>query len=201
MRRRRHRTLQGVLDLRSAHALALADVERVEVVTSHQALLPLLHARPQTGLEAKFSLQYGVAAALLDGQVGLASFTDVAVRRAEAQAFLPHVVAREAVGATLPRWVDLTLWLKAGRALSLRVEHLRGSGSAQLTSDELRVKTADCLRHGGSTVTADALMLILRLPGATPVRNALAPLAAVNALGCLGGDPASPRLQAAAGLE
>ena len=178
-----HRTLQGVLDLRSAHALALADVERVEVVTSHQALLPLLHARPQTGLEAKFSLQYGVAAALLDGQVGLASFTDAAVQRPEAQAFLPQVVAREATGTTLPRWAELALWLKAGPVLSLRVEQLRGSGSAPLTSEELGVKTAVCLRHGASAVTADALMQILRLPGATPVRQTLAPLAAASASG------------------
>ena len=34
---------------------------------------------PQTGLEGKFSMEYVVAAALADGEVTLASFTDEAV--------------------------------------------------------------------------------------------------------------------------
>jgi 2-methylcitrate dehydratase PrpD len=46
---------------------------------------PLIHHRPDTGLQGKFSLEYGAAAALLDGYPGFASFTDAAVRRPAAR--------------------------------------------------------------------------------------------------------------------
>ena len=52
------------------------------------ALAPLIHAAPTTGLEGKFSLQYAVAATLLDGRPGIESFTDDAVARPAAQALL-----------------------------------------------------------------------------------------------------------------
>ena len=44
---------------------------------------PLIHDRPVTGLQGKFSLRHGVAAALLDEHPGFAAFTDagVGVRR------------------------------------------------------------------------------------------------------------------------
>ena len=45
-----------------------------------RTLTPLIHHRPDTGLQGKFSLEYAAAAALLDGYPGFASFTDDAVR-------------------------------------------------------------------------------------------------------------------------
>ena len=53
-----------------------ARVERVVVRTPQSALAPLIHAAPKTGLEGKFSLQYAVAATLLDGRPGMTSFAD-----------------------------------------------------------------------------------------------------------------------------
>ncbi len=47
--------------------------------------MPLIHHRPDTGLEGKFSLEYAAAAALLDRYPGFASFTDDAVRRPDAR--------------------------------------------------------------------------------------------------------------------
>ncbi|HLI38925.1 MAG TPA: MmgE/PrpD family protein, partial [Streptosporangiaceae bacterium] len=61
------------------------EVVRVRVATPESATRPLIHDRPRTGLEGKFSMPYAVAAALLDGYPGLASFTDTAVSRPAAQ--------------------------------------------------------------------------------------------------------------------
>ena len=52
--------------------------------TPEAAVKPLIHHRPVTGLQAKFSLEYAAAAALLDSYPGFASFTDDAVRRPDA---------------------------------------------------------------------------------------------------------------------
>jgi 2-methylcitrate dehydratase PrpD len=59
-------------------------VHRIVVRTPAASLAPLIHHSPQTGLEGKFSLEYGIAAALLDGTPGLDSFSDDAVLRPEA---------------------------------------------------------------------------------------------------------------------
>ena len=64
--------------------LPTADIRRITVRTPAASLAPLIHHSPETGLEGKFSLEYGIAAALLDGNPGFESFSDAAVRRADA---------------------------------------------------------------------------------------------------------------------
>ena len=65
--------------------MAAADVRRIAVRTLAGPVTPLIHHRPETGLQGKFSLEYGLAAALLDRYPGRDSFTDAAVRRPEAR--------------------------------------------------------------------------------------------------------------------
>jgi 2-methylcitrate dehydratase PrpD len=74
----------------ATRALA-ARPERFRVTTPESSVQPLIHGRPRTGLEGKFSLEYGIAAALLDGAPGLGSFTDAAVARPEAQALIERI--------------------------------------------------------------------------------------------------------------
>jgi 2-methylcitrate dehydratase PrpD len=67
-------------------ALAELDVDpgtvrRIVLRTPEATVVPLIHHRPETGLEGKFSLEYAAAAALLDHYPVFASFTDEAVRR------------------------------------------------------------------------------------------------------------------------
>ena len=45
-------------------------VQRITVRTLAGTVTPLIHHRPETGLQGKFSLEYGLAAALLDGYPG-----------------------------------------------------------------------------------------------------------------------------------
>lgn len=152
-----HRVLDGLLDLRRENGLTLSAVERVDVLASAQAFAPLLHTRPQTGLEGKFSLQYAVAAALADGEVTLRSFTDEGVRRPAVQAFFPKVTGTEAAGGLLPRWVEITVTLRDGRCLMRRVDTLRGSANEPLSDAALAEKVNDCFAWGGG---ADAQCFI-----------------------------------------
>ncbi len=66
-------------------------VHRIGVRTPAASLAPLIHSSPRTGLEGKFSLEYGIAAALLDGHPGFDSFSDDAVRRPEAARLMKAV--------------------------------------------------------------------------------------------------------------
>jgi len=170
-----HRTLDGVLDLRAEHGLTLADVGAVHVRTSAGALTPLIHARPQTGLEAKFSMQYAVTGALLDGAVLLSSFTDEAVRRPQAQAFFAQVTTDDRTDSpTFPRWAEIDLALRNGSRLQRRVDLLRGSAQAPLSLEELRTKVQDCLVWGGAGTDVDRLFDASLSIHRIPVRRWLA---------------------------
>lgn len=150
-----HRALDGLLDLRQEQGLVLANVDRVEIETSPGALVPLIHHRPTTGLQAKFSLEYAVAASLLDGKIGLATFTDESVQRHEIQAFLPRVNGRSAPGDSLfPRWTIVRIHTNNGSCIERKIDVLRGSAAQPLTDDELIVKAKDC--YGWASLHTDA---------------------------------------------
>ena len=144
-----HRTLDGVLAMRTEHGLTLDKVDSIEIVTNAMGLEPLTYSDPHTELEAKFSMEYNVAAALLDGSVRLVSFTDEMVNRPAIRAFLPRIKKQEASGAVLPRWAEINLRLKNGTLLEQRVTSSRGDAQDPLTDDDLIAKTEDCFSFGG----------------------------------------------------
>jgi 2-methylcitrate dehydratase PrpD len=162
--------------------LRLDQVASVQVRASAGALTPLIHHRPRTGLEAKFSMEYAVVAALLDGRVDLSSFTDGSVQRPEAQAALERVQSGSADdGAVFPRWSEIEVVLRDGRRFQRRIALLRGSAQAPLTDAELRAKIDDCLAWGKVVADADALFhhamhlesttVRALLDGASPLRS------------------------------
>ncbi len=63
----------------------------IHVRTPESSVTPLIHARPRTGLEGKFSLAYGIAAALLDDAPGFDAFSDAGVARPEARALMDRL--------------------------------------------------------------------------------------------------------------
>lgn len=144
-----HRTIDGILDIREAHGLLLGDVDRIEVTSNFRATVPLIYPAPQTGLEAKFSMQYAVAAALSDGYVRLSSFTDDKVRRADIQAFFPRITVQEDDGPAFPRWNRIVLHTTNGRRLEKRVSTLRGGPDSPLTDEQLLEKAQDCFSFVG----------------------------------------------------
>jgi 2-methylcitrate dehydratase PrpD len=147
-----HRAADGVLELIGAHGIRADDVEAVNVVVPVGGRQPLIHDRPETGLEGKFSMPYVMAAAILDRRLVLDSFTDAAVRRPEAQALLKKVTTLEdpamadAWNPTAQGHVVVTV-RAAGREHTRRVDHPRGSREVPLRHDELIDKFRDCARR------------------------------------------------------
>jgi 2-methylcitrate dehydratase PrpD len=186
-----HRAADAVLDLRAEHGLTDPDrVEAVRVTVPVGGVAPLIHDRPETGLEGKFSMQYVLAAALLDGRVGLDAFEDAAVRRPEARALLPRVTVHEdpgIAGGANPieeGHVDVELRLRGGATLNRRVLHPRGSPADPLRPEELAAKFRDCaaaaLGAGQAGAALDRLMRMEREPDVRGLVAALAPGAAVR---------------------
>jgi 2-methylcitrate dehydratase PrpD len=145
-----HRALDGILALVQQHQLSAADVVAVECLVGRPTIEVLIHSRPQTGLEGKFSMQYCLAAALLDKRIGLLSFSDEKVRRPAAQQLFERVTMRlhpeaqdkSTNGEELP--VTVTVTLRDGRTLSAPIPHAKGHPANPLTAIALQDKFEDC---------------------------------------------------------
>jgi 2-methylcitrate dehydratase PrpD len=180
-----HRAADGVLDLVRAHELRAADVAGVDVVVPPGGLAAVTRDRPRTGLEGKFSLPYVVAAAILDGRVGLDTFTDEMVRRPEAQALLRAVrpVEDPAIpvefNAIEEGYVTVTIRRRAGGALERRVDYPRGAPQNPLRREELHDKFRDCARRVLPREQSEHALALLRsletLPRLDPLVAALVP--------------------------
>src|SRR5687767_12241388 len=69
-----HPSLDLMLDVRRQHGFTAGDVERIDIDVDSITLTGLVYDRPATELDAKFSMPFCVAAAVVDGQVGLETF-------------------------------------------------------------------------------------------------------------------------------
>ncbi|MBV9192627.1 MAG: MmgE/PrpD family protein [Solirubrobacterales bacterium] len=121
-------------------------VRRIAVKTPACSLAPLIHHRPRTGLEGKFSLEYGVAAALLDGRPGIESFSDEAVRRAEAARLVEAVETVATAGGEdlLSGEIELEVTLADGSRAATTLALPPGAPDRPPTDEELRTKLELC---------------------------------------------------------
>jgi 2-methylcitrate dehydratase PrpD len=134
------RPIAAVVDLLPIDA---SQVRAVQVDAPGSAFVPLIHPRPGTGLESKFSLEYAIAATLLDGPPGLGSFTDAAVARREAGALVARVRSTQTApgDGLLDGELRVTVALSDGTSVCSAVRRPPGYPP---TADELRRKAEDC---------------------------------------------------------
>lgn len=163
-----HRALDAIFRLRKEHGIAVDDVVSIECFTTIGTIGDLIHHCPQTALEAKWSMEYCMAAALLDGKLGLSDLTDAMVQRPEAQAFFEKVTLTTIEGApntsaAVFEYPDtLVVKLKDGRELSEEVQLPPGHGrnTRKVTWDDMAVKFRDC---AGAQLSDDRIERVLEL--------------------------------------
>ena len=131
-----------------ARAVDPAAVRRIVLRTPEATVVPLIHHRPQDGLQGKFSLEYAAAAALLDEYAGFGSFTDEAVRRDEARRLVCLVETKLDPGGSwlLDGELEAEIHTADGTVLRTRQQFPPGSPARPPTPDQLRAKLADCVR-------------------------------------------------------
>ncbi len=178
-----HRVIDGVLDLVKAHDIKAPDVERVEATIGVPQAGMLRNHAPVTGLEAKFSLEFGVASSLVARKVGLAELTDEFVNQ-------PQV--REAMTRLSISTVDTRCPFEPGFAMNDRVvvrlkdgrkfdsgdiRFARGNAKIPMRDEDLRLKFMDC---ASGVQYLDAATLFDRLSHLDSLAN-VAELVAVRA--------------------
>jgi len=121
-------------------------VRAIHVTTPEASVRPLIHARPTTGLEAKFSLEYAIASALVDDRPGFASFTDEAVRRPEVQRLVKLVSTTLTPGGIglLGGEVAVSIQLDDHQVIDAHLAVPFGAPQRPPSDEAFAAKIADC---------------------------------------------------------
>jgi 2-methylcitrate dehydratase PrpD len=129
-----------------ARGLDSTQVERIAVWVTESAIQPLVHHRPQSGLEAKFCLEHALAVAVTDRVPGFDSFSDEAVRRPEVARLTRNVMIHVAPGGSglLEDDVRVEVVTTDGRVLVGELDIPPGAPGKPVTRDQLAQKVRDC---------------------------------------------------------
>ena len=163
-----HLALDAIFDLLSQAAIDPEAVDRIDVMVDFDPPRSLIHPRPVSSLEGKFSMQYCLAAALLDRRVGLPSFTDEQVLRPEAQALIPRIDMRRIPGNEgKPSWTEgyhqVDVQMKNGSVLRQQAHRANSGALRGVTMEDIREKFRDCASQLLSEATTAEVLSRLEL--------------------------------------
>lgn len=142
-----HRALDGVLELKEKYGFKAEEVKDVFVRAPAAHLRNLMYDRPTNSMEAKFSLEYGVAVGLLEDTVGLAEYDEDRIMNSDIQELLPIVRKEyvEKLETDFPTEVHISL--TNGQTCSTSVFMPVGSTSRPLSETQLWDKFAACTKE------------------------------------------------------
>jgi 2-methylcitrate dehydratase PrpD len=182
-----HRSFDSAVNMLAGRSLGPGDIDEIEVTMGKGQTAVLTFDRPKTGLEAKFSEQFAMAAAVVLGRMGIADLADNVVQRRDIQDFFPKVKLnavdehddRDPAHSPTER---VRIKLARGEILdSGPIASIRGHASDPMSADELWVKFAECTaqayaphdaRHAFDLLrSVDAMRSARELPSckATPI--------------------------------
>lgn len=140
-----HRCIDAILQIIAEHHPAAEEVTEVECQTSPSLPQILIHHRPRTSLEGKFSMEYCLARALLDGKIGIGQFAEEKILEPTVQELLQRVRYVHQEGTETERRSEVvTVRLKNGREYSHEVFIANGAPENPMTMAELTAKYRDC---------------------------------------------------------
>ena len=161
-----HAPADIVLGLTKRYGIRAADV--TEIVVYGEDLWPdvLVHHEPLTGYQGKYSLEYVLAAAVIDGEITPDTFSDCQVRRPELQAFLSKVrlVVRDAREWDAMRqhpWnhsAEVMIRLTDGTEYVADAPCARGYPDLPLSEQEVLEKFSACAAPTLSTSAIDGIV-------------------------------------------
>jgi len=172
-----HRSLDAVLALLARTPIAVTEITAVRVRISNEHATILRNHAPRNGLEAKFSMEFAMACALLHGRVGLSELTDACVAAPDLRDLMRRVHV-EPVAADSAEWNGAAAFdeviIERRDASPLRsdaVTHPAGHAKKPMTRAELDTKFRDCLDHSPYAATGDDLLRTLYALEETPLAD------------------------------
>lgn len=150
-----HPSLDAMAKVLKEHPFRPEEVESIECRVDPERIHVLVHPNPKSGLEGKFSLEYVLAAMIVDGRVSSGQFTDERVKDNKIKSFLPKIKTIQEPGRKTFT-VSLKIKLRDGRVLEQE-----GDRSPGITNwEELVAKYRDCL---GGVLPAEQIQQSLQM--------------------------------------
>jgi 2-methylcitrate dehydratase PrpD len=178
-----HPALDALLRLRRRDRFTVDDVAAIDIAVDSITPTILIHDRPSTGLEGKFSMPFCAAAAIVHGRVGLDTFEPAALHDPAVRALMPRVTMRvdsafDGDGPPLAH-SRVAIRLRDGRVLALAANGARGYPAQPASDEELTGKFLSCAgRSLGRDGAARALTAMRSIDAIGDVRNLTSQLAA-----------------------
>ncbi|NYT82813.1 MmgE/PrpD family protein [Alcaligenaceae bacterium] len=175
-----HRPIDAMIALQREHGWDPARIANIDVSISGRNATVLRNHHPQTGLEAKFSIEFAIASALIAKRVGLAQVNDDFVREKTVQDLMKRVSVTinpdEDPESGYAPSDHVVVTLDDSRTIrSADVREARGAHAIPLTADELKEKFEECARAGGILDDVSGLFDFLygldRQPGLAGLRK------------------------------
>ena len=137
-----------ILDLVKEHDLHASDIVSIEVGTNSNVPNALIYPMPTTALEAKFSIPFCMAIAVLERKAGIAQFVDSKVRQKRVVELMKRVKLYvddelEALGFDQVR-SRIRIKLHNGRTIEGRYDVARGHPDRAMSWTELADKFKEC---------------------------------------------------------
>jgi 2-methylcitrate dehydratase PrpD len=147
-----HAPVDAALQLRAQHRFELGDITRIDTFTAARRLAHTNRPDPQTPLDAKFSVQYCVARALVSGGAVFEHFEGDALADASVRALLGKVHSSPHAPGQLPgdntAGAEVRITLRDGRVLAAKVERALGRTALNAIPEAgMRDKFRSCARR------------------------------------------------------
>jgi len=137
-----HASIDCALDIMESRPIDPDDIKEVKVSVSSGVKFLLIHSCPETVAEAKFSLEYCVARAILDGGVGQEQFTSAKVDDPALSSLIKKI--KPDYQNHFSPAVEVEIEMKDGENISSRLETARGMPGSPLSWEELEQKFRQC---------------------------------------------------------
>ncbi|HEY9278669.1 MAG TPA: MmgE/PrpD family protein [Eoetvoesiella sp.] len=159
-----HRAIDAVKALLESRKLQPDEIKQITILTNLRYATILRNHSPKTGLEAKFSMQFAVAAAVIANKVSLEELQDQFVCRADVQQLMKKIIIDPSQGLTNTHgsYEQADIHLHSGeRLVSDKVTFPRGHFHVPLEEEEIRNKFYACLEWAGKEDAAPYLYQML----------------------------------------
>ncbi|HJQ62945.1 MAG TPA: MmgE/PrpD family protein [Burkholderiales bacterium] len=160
-----HRPLGALLQITEEDSVHADEISEVAIGFLPGTDTALVSRDPATGLEAKFSVEYVVAAMLIDRKLTLETFTDVMVHRPRVRNLMRKVrryaIPDDKVYSGIAGYTDVTVTTPRGR-FERRVDRVPGSPAWPLTEADRVAKFMDCATRVLSSAEARRLLDLCR---------------------------------------